>query len=301
MKPETCEREKVCVFVRAYNASKYITECLDSIINQNCPCEIYIKVLYDKGSQDNTLEILEKYVENFSNIECRFIEIIQHEHCSPFRSLLNYGIVRFYDKYDYFSILDYDNLYNIHYISRALETLKMSKGDFLYSNPVVMQGDINHIKHKHVQGLYFNTKSHRTLRNIILMQNFIDGNAILMTKDGCNVIKSKLTDLSSPTYDWIYEDYAIGAVALHYLRFTRLEDSYVYYRVHESNITSGDKGFEKDILNFNRLLLTKSSFLILLKDKMNVTQRLYYSLFFSLEVFRYPLKLIHLGKTGNGK
>jgi len=301
MIPETFERKKVCVFVRAYNASKYIGECLDSIINQNYPYEIYIKILYDKGSEDNTLETLERYVENLSNRENRFIEIIQHEHCSPFRSLLNYGIVKFYDKYDYFSILDYDNLYNDQYISKAVETLKLSKSDFLYSNPVVIVGDLSHIKGKLIESALFNIKSRSRLKNIILRGNFIDGNTIFTTKEGCNLIRSKLIELSSPTYDWIFEDYSIGILGLYYLNFTKLEGDFVYYRVHESNITYGNKELKKNISNFNRSILTMSSFLVLLKDKMNVAQKLYYSLFFSLAVFKYSLKLIHLGKIGNGK
>jgi len=156
--------EKVCVFVRAYNASKYINECLDSLINQDFPSEIYIKILYDKGSSDNTLDYLEKYIKCHNTQSNRHIEIIQHEHCSPFRSLL-VGLSMFCDKYDYFSILDYDNLYENQYISKAVETLKSSKSDFLYSDLVFFMNDLNNIKEKSAS---LNIKSKRLLKYLIL-------------------------------------------------------------------------------------------------------------------------------------
>jgi glycosyltransferase involved in cell wall biosynthesis len=287
----TSAKEKVCVFVRAYNASKYIDECLDSLINQDFSSEIYIKLLYDEGSTDNTLEYLERYVKYHNNQSNRHIEIIQHEHCSPFRSLLN-GIIMFHDRYDYFSILDYDNLYNNQYISKAVETLKLSKSDFLYSNPIVIVGDLNHIQGKLLKTALFNIKSKRKLKYIILRGNFIDGSTIFMTKEGCKTIVSKLVDLSSPTYDWIFEDYAIGAVALYYLNFTRLEGNFIYYRIHESNITAGNKKLKKVKLNMDRTILTYSSFEILLGDKMNLAQKLIYLFFFNLSLFIWSSRFI---------
>ena len=273
--------EKVCVFVRAYNASKYINECLDSLINQDFPSEIYIKILYDKGSSDNTLDYLEKYIKYHNIPSNRHIEIIQHEHCSPFRSLL-VGLSMFCDKYDYFSILDYDNLYEDQYISKAVETLKLSKSDFLYSDLVLFMNDLNNIKGKSASP---SIKSKRLLKYLILAENFIDGNTIFMTKNGCNTIKSKLVDLSLPTYDWIFEDYTMGVLALYYLNFIKLNGNFVFYRIHESNITFGENNLKKTILNMNRIILTYSSFGTLLKDKMNLTQKLVYLFFFTLQVF----------------
>jgi len=277
--------EKVCVFVRAYNASKYIDECLDSLINQDFSSEIYIKILYDKGSSDDTLNHLERYIKYHNIQNNRNLEIIQHEHCSPFRALLN-GMIMFCDKYDYFSILDYDNLYNNKYISKAIEALKSTKSDFLYSNPIVIIGNLNNIRGKLVETALFNIKSKRKLKYIILRNNFIDASTIFMTKEGCKAIKSKLIYLSSPTFDWIFEDWAIGALALYYLSFTRLEGTFVYYRIHESNITVGKSNLEKDIFNFNRGILTISSFQILLKDKMNNTQKIHYLISFSRVILR---------------
>jgi len=295
--------EKVCVFVRAYNASKYINECLDSLINQDFPSEIYIKILYDKGSSDNTLDYLEKYIKYHNTQSNRYIEIIQHEHCSPFRSLL-LGMSMFCDKYDYFSILDYDNLYENLYVSKAVEALKLSKSDFLYSDLVVFMNDLNNIKEKSVSPnikskrlLKYLIKSKRLLKYLILNGTYIDGNAIFMTKNGCNTIKLKLVDLSSPTYDWIFEDDTMGALALYHLNFVKLNGNFVFYRIHESNITYGKNNLKKTILNMNRRILTYSSFGTLLKDKMNLTQKLIYLFFFIRYVFISNFRFIFKKRT----
>ncbi len=50
--------KKLSVIVAAYNAEQYIDRCISSILSQKADTEI---VVVDDGSQDSTLEILEKY------------------------------------------------------------------------------------------------------------------------------------------------------------------------------------------------------------------------------------------------
>lgn len=57
---------KISVIITAYNVDKYITQCLDSVINQNFE-DIEIVCVND-GSKDNTLEIINQYAKNDSRI-----------------------------------------------------------------------------------------------------------------------------------------------------------------------------------------------------------------------------------------
>lgn len=269
------EKKKVCVFVRAYNASKFIDACLGSLINQDFSSEIYIKILYDEGTKDDTLIVLTNYLTDHNNQAKRHIEIIQHEHCSPFKSLLIHGLMKFRDEYDFFSILDYDNLYHTHYITKSVESLELLKADFLYSIPVVID-KFGHLSGKNLVNIPLNVKRQLLLKYMILGMNFIDINAIFMTKDAVKIIIPKLIQLSSPGYDWIFEDWVIGALAVYYLNVNKLEDHYIYYRVHEGNITGGLRNPEKDKINFNRGILTLSCFRILLGQDFTITQRLFY-------------------------
>ena len=76
---DTCSREKldkndeikISIIVPVYNVSKYLSKCLDSLINQTLK-EIEI-ICIDDGSADGSKEILEKY----SNKDARIIYIEQ--------------------------------------------------------------------------------------------------------------------------------------------------------------------------------------------------------------------------------
>ncbi len=55
----------VSVIVPVYNAEKYLSECVESLINQTQKVEI---ILVNDGSTDSSLEIINKYAANCENI-----------------------------------------------------------------------------------------------------------------------------------------------------------------------------------------------------------------------------------------
>ena len=58
---------KVSVIVPVYNVEKYITKCLDSLVNQTLK-DIEIIVVND-GTKDNSEEIINSYLKKYSNIK----------------------------------------------------------------------------------------------------------------------------------------------------------------------------------------------------------------------------------------
>ena len=66
MKIETNEK-LATVLIANYNNSKYIDECLTSVINQNYK-KIEI-IVVDDNSSDNSLEILNKYIDKIKLIK----------------------------------------------------------------------------------------------------------------------------------------------------------------------------------------------------------------------------------------
>ena len=59
---------KISVIIPAYNAEKYLNQCLDSIVAQTIFEEIEVIVIND-GSTDNTQKIAEDYKKKYSNFK----------------------------------------------------------------------------------------------------------------------------------------------------------------------------------------------------------------------------------------
>jgi glycosyltransferase involved in cell wall biosynthesis len=87
---------KVSVVIPCYNCEKYITECLDSIVNQTYK-NIEI-ILVDDGSNDDTLSIVEKY-KNIIVIKNTNKGVSNARNCGIYKSTGDYII--FIDSDDY--------------------------------------------------------------------------------------------------------------------------------------------------------------------------------------------------------
>ena len=59
---------KVSVIVTAYNYGLFLERCLRSLLEQSLPTTAYEIIVVDDASEDNTEDIMERYVEKYSNI-----------------------------------------------------------------------------------------------------------------------------------------------------------------------------------------------------------------------------------------
>ena len=58
-------KKGVSIIVPCYNVSKYLSKCIDSLLNQTYKnCEI---IIVDDCSTDNTWKLINKYAKNNSN------------------------------------------------------------------------------------------------------------------------------------------------------------------------------------------------------------------------------------------
>ncbi len=90
----------ISVIIAIYNPGKYLSPCLDSIINQTYKnLEI---ILVDDGSTDNSLEVCKEYAEKDSRI------IVHHKENSGVSATRNKGIDLAHG--DYYSFIDSDDI-----------------------------------------------------------------------------------------------------------------------------------------------------------------------------------------------
>ena len=102
---------KVSVIVPVYNVYKYLDKCLNSLVNQTLK-DIEIIIVND-GSKENEEEIINKYLDKYSNIK------YYKKENGGLSSARNYGIsksigkfIGFVDSDDYVDINMYEKMYN---------------------------------------------------------------------------------------------------------------------------------------------------------------------------------------------
>lgn len=117
--------DKVSIIVPNYNSEEYISDCIDSLINQTYK---NIEVLIvDDCSTDNSVEIVKKYVKNNSNVI--LIKSKQNKGVSNAR---NEGIKKASGKYIMFS--DSDDWYEKDAVEKLINAAKTKNADFVVSN-----------------------------------------------------------------------------------------------------------------------------------------------------------------------
>lgn len=60
---------KLSIVIPAYNVAKYISKCLDSLLDQDLDYTSYEIIVVNDGSKDNTLALSQSYVDNNRNIK----------------------------------------------------------------------------------------------------------------------------------------------------------------------------------------------------------------------------------------
>lgn len=114
------------ISVAAYNAEKFLKECLDSFIIEEILNEIEILII-DDGSTDNTYRIANEYEEKYPNT----FKLIRKEN-GGHGSTINVGILNATGKY--FKIVDSDDWVEKEGIVKLVNKLNKSDADMILNN-----------------------------------------------------------------------------------------------------------------------------------------------------------------------
>jgi len=257
------------IVIRAYNAEKVIKDAINSVISQDYEGMIELVICYDKGSQDQTYEVISSYANNYYTN--RKIIIIEHEHTTPFLSLLK-GLKM--AQGDFVAILDADNIMPKNYVSSVFRYIRTMEGmnneieySFFYTNLLVT--NLNY-------QIKFAKKQANVTFNSLLRRNHIDANSMIFSRRCLNKILPKLEDISKIRYfNYIYEDYLLALMAFLYCKPIWLPDIYVVYREHETNLTGiTHRDPLRLLLSYERSLKTLLAFHYAVGKSLNKTHRL---------------------------
>ena len=242
---------KISVIIPAYNAEKYLTEALDSVVSQTMSDSDYEIIIVNDGSSDHTADILEKYKNLYSNIT-----VINKENGGP-SSARNAGLDIASGEYIYF--FDADDLL----INNSLEALYQCAEE---KNADLVIGKYNVLTPYKLSPV-------RTLDNLVCLDNIDKYNTdILQTFALWNklfrldLIKQYHLNFKSVSYseDGIF----VMDYVLHCTNITGLDQALIQYRRFNESIggsitASVSESKIRDYLTAHEMILTcaKESFL----------------------------------------
>ncbi|WP_392530604.1 glycosyltransferase family 2 protein [Nostoc sp. C117] len=105
---------EISIILCTYNRAKYLNECINSVINQTF--KYWELIIVDDGSQDNTFEIINPYIEEFNNI--RYLKHRNKKQCYA----KNAGIQASFGRY--ITFIDSDDTYKPNHLESRVEYMK---------------------------------------------------------------------------------------------------------------------------------------------------------------------------------
>lgn len=209
----------IAIMLSTYNGEKYIKKQLDSLVNQSY--KAYMKVFVrDDGSTDNTLSILEEYIEKIN------LTIIKGENVGPGKSFwelfMNQNI-----NADYYAFCDQDDIWDSDKIEKGVLALKNEEKPALWcSNCRIINA------HDEVISNVMNIKK----PDFSLVSQIICG-----TTQGCamlfnnelkvRIFNNRITDF--PMHDFVLITFAIAIGIIIYDPIPTFS-----YRVHSANVVA---------------------------------------------------------------
>ena len=225
--------ELVSVIMPAFNAEKYISESIESVIAQTYTN--WELIIVDDGSTDETGNIANHYLARDSRIKYIYQEN-QKQGASR-----NKGIML--SKGNLIAFLDSDDVWVAKKLEIQLRCLNDNKVNLVYSAGFVFFNDIS--EPTNTYNTISETVSGDEGVKKLLRQNFIPIPSVLVTKNALNEVGG--FDTSHEIQN--VEDYHLWLkLLIKGFSFYGIPDKLFYYRQHESQVTAADPyAFEKVI------------------------------------------------------
>jgi glycosyltransferase involved in cell wall biosynthesis len=252
------------VVIRAYSAEKYISEALQSVLeNLNALEEEVIGdilVCYDRGSQDNTYSILKQ----FSLKHPELIHVIEHEHMSAPEALV-YCLKRAQGTYIF--LLDYDDLYPREHMRKAVSMLRDYPKAFGFTKIYFIDDATKH--------LIRTSKIPENPIDIlnILKVNYVGTSSICMQNECIREVLVAIDRLPKSIIPFVREDWLIALLAFKECTPVFIPDSYVFYRLHaghRSAVQSTDS--LRRVYDYSRDIITLIAFAKLKRNELSASE-----------------------------
>lgn len=218
---------KVSVIIPMYNCEKYISRCIDSILNQSYK-NIEL-ILVDDNSSDSSYSIIEKYLS--SNLNIRYLKNKTRMGPSATR---NRGLKT--AQTDYVLFLDCDDWIDLNCIEKAMNKFETNSEIDIVLWEIKTAYEYNRISSRY-EYIYNNVISNTMALN--LLSHSLENEFFLSPLLGCKLFKKSLLDNNKILFpDTIYEDDMFTFLCfLHANKVALVTGSCLYYFQHAASLT----------------------------------------------------------------
>ena len=217
--------DKIAILMATYNGEKYICQQIDSILSQTCKdWELYI---HDDGSTDNTIAVVESYVEKYPNK----IHLIDGKSTggAKYNFFYMFGQV----EAPYYMTCDQDDVWLDKKIELTYDKMLTieNKADvpcLVYTELRVVDSELNTIAD--TMSGYQSLDCHKRTINQFILQNSVTG-CTMMVNRALRDKMLRITDIDNT----IMHDWWAALVAAQFGKTAFIEEPTILYRQHGDN------------------------------------------------------------------
>lgn len=230
------ENPKLCILLASYNGEKYISEQLDSIINQTY--RNWELIIRDDGSKDETVTILNKYEKKDERIK------ILRDDKGNLGFLKNFEELLFNAKEEFVLFSDQDDFWLKNKLEKFVEKIRdldekvLSKPLLIHCNSLVCDDKLEIIKEEFIDSKI----AKKTNSNIYFFEYIVQGSTSMVNK---KMIKESLPFLKNVTLHDRYFHLLSQFLGTRVF----IDESLVKYRQHERNEIGANRSIIKNIMS----------------------------------------------------
>lgn len=228
---------KVSIIIPSLNVEKYVSDCLDSILNQSY--QDY-EIIFIDSSIDSSPEIIAKYIEKYPDK----IKYFFQEKQGP-SAARNFGIIKSIGKYIVF--LDADDKLDKFSLEKRFKKIESDEKIMLvYSDTfILLNDDLIKTQYKNIVGNFYEGYAGSQM----IINNFICTSTVLLKKEVFD--KVGLFDEALPCV----EDYELWLrICLNKFKIGMLDEPLTYYRIRKGSLSEDNTKRIETLINvFNKI------------------------------------------------
>ena len=247
----------VSIITASYNYAQYITETIESVLNQTF--QDWEMIIIDDGSKDNSIEIIQDYCSKDNRIKLYTHKNFENK---GLIATLKLGLNLAKGKYVVF--LESDDYISEDYLERKLDIFKQNPNVKLVCNNIEPIGEIEFAPHKYlkvIEKFWSNKKSSENIHNIMFLFNPIPTFSCVMLE------KSVLNNCNynTPKASWI--DWWLWTQISKKTKIQNINNKLTFWRIHQKSYIKRE---EKNTNNYKTTVFFYEELYKLIDKKMSI-------------------------------